>query len=411
MLAPRRLLFAAAGGHGHLQPLLPLAEHAAAAGHQVLVTGAAALAPHAARRGLRYAASGPDLSPVHAPLMVHDVDQERRAVGTHFVARLGRVRAGDVLDLCRSWRPDVVVRDEVDFGTAIAAEAAGVPHAVVVVLGAGGFLRPEILRRPLDALAAELGLDTGDSVALLGRHLVLTPFPSRFRDPSDPLLGSVVAYRLPVSAPGTGSGRGRAAYVTLGTIFNTESGDLLRTMALGAAACEGMDRVVVATGEHLDPAVLLPLPGNVVAERFVQQDAALAQCDVIVSHAGSGTVLGALRHGLPTVSLPLGADQHLNARRLDQLGLGVTLPADAASSADVRVAVAIALSSDSMMREARVMRDEIRSLPALDRALSALVRLVEQPGGSVGVHGRAAPHGVAAGGAGPRAAGPAGRGQ
>jgi UDP:flavonoid glycosyltransferase YjiC (YdhE family) len=125
VIGPLRILFAAAGGHGHLQPLLPLAEHAAGAGHQVLLTGAAALAPHVTRRGLAYAASGPDLHPISAPLAVHDVEQERRAIGDYFVAVLGRARAADLLGLCRSWRPDVVVRDEVDFGAVIAAESSG----------------------------------------------------------------------------------------------------------------------------------------------------------------------------------------------------------------------------------------------------------------------------------------------
>lgn len=374
MAAPRRILFAAAGGHGHLQPLLPLAEHAAGQGHEVLVTGAAALAPHVTARGLSYASTGPDLTPIHAPLAVHDVAKERRAVGTHFVARLGRARAADVLDLCRSWRPDVVVRDEVDFGAAIAAEAFGVPHAPVIVIGAGGFVRPEIVREPLDELVRDFGLGMQDGIALLRRHLTLTPFPRSFRHPSDPLVGNVMVYKAPMTWRPT-SDRGRAAFVTLGTIFNTESGDLLRTAALGAAACEDIDRVVVATGEHVDPATLQPLPDKVVVKRFLDQDAALADCDVVVSHAGSGTVLGALRHGLPTVSLPMGADQHLNADRLQRLGLGVSLSATEADAGQVRNAVAGVLASLPMRRRLEAVREEIDASPSRAEAVGAVAAL------------------------------------
>lgn len=96
----RRVLFAAAGGHGHLQPLLPLVTEAAGAGHEVLVTGAASLGRHVTARGLAFIASGPDLLPIHAPLVVHDIDTERQAVADHFVARLGRSRATAVLNLC-----------------------------------------------------------------------------------------------------------------------------------------------------------------------------------------------------------------------------------------------------------------------------------------------------------------------
>ena len=345
------------------------------------MTGAAALAPHVTRRGLTYAASGPDHRPISAPLTVHDVEQERRAVGDWFVAGLGRARAHDLLALLRSWRPDAVVRDEVDFGAAVAAEAAGVPHAAVIVIGAGGFIRPEIVREPLDRLAAEVGLEVEDSVALLHRHLTLTAFPSRFRDPSDPHVGPVTAYRLPAASPSSRTGRGRTAYVTLGTIFNTESGDLLRTAAIGAAACADVDRVLVATGEHVEPATLHPLPDAVVAEQFVHQDAVLADCDVVVSHAGSGTVLGALRHGLPTVSLPMGADQHLNAQRLHRLGLGLSLAADRVGAPEVQAAVDEVLHSASVGSAAREVRDEIRSLPPLAHAVADVLRLADRAGG------------------------------
>lgn len=235
MVGSRRILFAAAGGHGHLQPLLPLAQHAARAGHDVLVTGAASLAGSVTSRGLAFTATGPDLQPIHAPLAVHDLDKERRAVARYFVARLGRSRAEAVLELCRSWRPHVIVRDEVDFGAAVAAEAARLPHVRVIVIGAGQFILNELVSEPLNLLLSEFGVAEVEGVDWLHRHLTLTPFPPSFRSREDPLPGTVVPYNVP--APAKAAGSETTVFVTLGTIFNTESGDLLRTAALGAAAC------------------------------------------------------------------------------------------------------------------------------------------------------------------------------
>ena len=48
--------------------------------------------------------------------------------------------------------------------------------------------------------------------------------------------------------------------------------------------------------------------------------AVLPSCDAVVSHGGSGTVLATLAHGLPTVILPLGADQPLHADALRRAG-------------------------------------------------------------------------------------------
>ena len=369
------MLFSAAGGHGHLQPLLPLAELAVRAGHEVLVTGAASLSGHVAARGLAFAATGPDLHPVRTPLAVHGTDEERRVVARHFAGTLGRARATAVLDLCRAWRPHAVVRDEVDFGAAVAAEAARLPHVAVVVTGAGGFIVPELVREPLEHLSSAFGVHAGGT-ALLNRHLTLTQFPASFRHPEHPLPGRTLGYHTtppPRAARPPGS---RAAFVTLGTIFNTESGDLLRTAALGAARCPDLQQVIVATGEHLDPDDLGELPPHVVVRRFLSQDAALARCDVVISHAGSGTVLGALKQALPTVSLPMGADQHLNAERLRALGLGLTLRADATDAEQVRVAVETALHSTTMRRSLETTRNEVLALPSADHALQAIADLV-----------------------------------
>lgn len=374
MSVRRRLLFAAAGGHGHLQPLLPLAERAVGAGHDVLVTAAASLGRHATARGLAFAATGPDLVPMSAPLTVHDVDHERRAVPDYFVARLGHARASDVLDLCSKWHPDVVVRDEVDFGAAVAAEAAALPQVPVIVIGAGGFVLPELVHDPLNALLAEFVAEQA-GFEVLHRHLTLTPFPESFRDPTHPLTGPALSYHVAPPPKCHSTGTGKSVLVTLGTIYNTESGDLLRTATLGAAACPHVQRVIVATGEHVDPASLGKLPKHVAAHRFVDQDTVLAASDAVVSHGGSGTVLGALKQALPSVTLPMGADQHLNSERLRVLGLGVSLAADAATVDDIRDALNAVLTAAAMPQRLRRVREELLPAVGPDEAVAAAASL------------------------------------
>ncbi len=90
--AYRGILFTATGGHGDLQPLLPLAKQAAQPGHDVRVKGAASLAAQATSRGLAFTGTGPDLRPIRAPSVVHDLATERRAGAGYFVASLGRSR-------------------------------------------------------------------------------------------------------------------------------------------------------------------------------------------------------------------------------------------------------------------------------------------------------------------------------
>ena len=46
-------------------------------------------------------------------------------------------------------------------------------------------------------------------------------------------------------------------------------------------------------------------------------------CDIVVSHGGSGTTIAALTRGLPTVAVPMFADQTHNADRLVAAGIGL----------------------------------------------------------------------------------------
>lgn len=365
-----RVLFTAVGGHGHLQPLLPLAEAARRAGHDVLVTAAASLGAHVSGRGLPFEASRPDLTPVHSDLVLRTLDDERDVLRTHFAGDLAHLRATDVLTLIRRWDPDVVVRDEVDFGAAAAAEVSGRPQAVVVVLPAGGFLTPEVVREPLDRLRARFGLARDTSAAMPAGDVVLAPFPASFRDAAHPLDARTVHYR-PAAESGLGAeDRGSGVYVTLGTIFNTESGDLLVRLVRGAA--EIADRVIVATGPTVDPESLGLWPPHVTVLRFVDQPVVLTSCAAVVSHAGSGTVLDALRLGVPQVCVPLGADQPLNARRCEDLGIGLSLDAHDVDAATVASAVTTVLTDRSYGDAARRLHDASDALPGVGIAVAAL---------------------------------------
>jgi hypothetical protein len=51
----------------------------------------------------------------------------------------------------------------------------------------------------------------------------------------------------------------------------------------------------------------------------------LPSVDVVVSHAGLGTVTAALAHGVALVCHPFGRDQHLNAQRVEAVGAGVAV--------------------------------------------------------------------------------------
>jgi MGT family glycosyltransferase len=273
----------------------------------------------------------------------------------------------------------VIVRDELDFGAVVVAETCRLPHAAVVVIAAGGFVEPELIAEPLALLRSEYGL-TDDGLAMLHRHLTLVPVPPSFRNPLDPLPSTAHHVRPAVidkdegfSRPVPPAKRPPTVYFTLGTIFHQESGDLFQRVLSGLTGL--VAEIVVTVGNEIDPAELGPQPPNVRIERFIPAGEILSRCDLVVSHGGSGTVVGALAFGVPQVVLPIGADQPLNADRCHDLGVAAVLNASTDSGQTIAEAARTVLEDRSYRLRASSLRDEIRSLPGSGQAASLLEHL------------------------------------
>lgn len=380
-----RILFTFAGGSGHFEPLIPLARAAEAAGHVVAFAGQRVMIPAIEAVGFSaFATNGATLSdaPARLPLLKLDLEREDRDLREGFARRLAGQRADAVLALCGAWRPDLVVCDEADFGALIAAERCDLPYASVLVMAAGSFVRKEVVGEPLHDLRAAHGLPPDPALAMLSRYLVLSPFPPSFRDPAFPLPDTAYSIR-PLARGGAPHGSfapwlGRLAdaptvYFTLGTVFNVESGDLFERALAGLR--ELPINVVATVGREIDPAEFGPQPPNVQIVRYIPQAAILPYCAAVVSHGGSGSVIGALAHGLPMALLPMGADQPYNAARCVDLRVGRMLDATDATSQDVRAAVADILADPGYRRAAERLRDEIAALPDPATAIPLLEQI------------------------------------
>jgi MGT family glycosyltransferase len=77
--------------------------------------------------------------------------------------------------------------------------------------------------------------------------------------------------------------------------------------------------VVVSMGPQHEELQLAP---NMTGEEFLPQPAILPHVDVVITHGGNNTVTESLHFGKPMVLLPLFWDQHDNAQRMQELGLG-----------------------------------------------------------------------------------------
>ena len=358
-----RVLFGFAGGTGHLNPLVPIADALVEAGHTVAFAPSPSLVDRVQSLGFTAIPAGPPYGSTEpGPLLPPDLATEERAVREYFAGSLARARAEALEPVCADWKPDVIVGDEMDFGALLAAERLGLPCARVLVLATGTLTRPELVEPALD----KLGLRTRE-------HLVLSPFPPSFRDPAVPVPANTHALRWtdprrsgpPIAAP--------SIYATLGTVFNLEAGDLFARLLAGLSQLEA--DLLLTVGPHVDPAAFGPQPPHVRIAQYVPQHLVIPGCDLVVAHGGSGSVLGALSHGKPMVLAPMGADQPNNADRCRALGAAEVLDVLTASPDEIAAAARAVRESFTHREAAERLRDEIAALPAPDTAVPLLAAL------------------------------------
>lgn len=382
-----RVLATFAGGMGHFLPTLPYALQLQARGHQVRYACQHAMLAVVEAAGFSAVdTGGTTLLPAdeRRPLSPVDRGHDQQMVADFFVAQVGTERAARTSALISQWRPDLVLRDELDVGAGVAAEAAGISSADVIVIAAGGFLDAELLRPPIEQLRARHGLPRESATLRLHGDLTLDPVPPGLRDPADPLPGTAIAVRPPIlddlvlrdpASPVRHDGR-RSVYVTLGTIFAQESGDLFLRVLTGLHELD-VD-VLVTVGRELDPAELGPQPGHIRVERFVPLPEALRGRDLVVSHAGSGTVVATLALGLPSLLLPMGADQPWTAERCRALGVSRVLDPVACSSTEVTTAVMALLDDSPEQCAALAIAQHTAELPTTADAIDLLERLAQR---------------------------------
>ena len=372
-----RVLFSFVGGFGHYEPLRPIARAAVARGHDVTVVCHPGMASTVSADGFAIAPVGDAVTepasiiPIATPDREHELDVVRHG----FAGRTAHRRGLALRNVIAHVRPEAVVCDEADFGATLATEEAGLPLAVVLVLAAGTFATPELVAEPLAAVRVRLGMR---AAPLTPHGFAVAPFPPSFRDPSRPLAESAIAIRPAALDRSTDDARFEdladrpLVYATLGTIFNLESGDLFARLLAGLGALDAA--ALVTVGRAIDPATLGPLPSNVRVERFVPQSVVLPHASVVVSHGGSGSVIGALSHGVPTVLLPMGADQPDNAARCVALGVGIELDPVAATADEIAAAVRTMLDDRGARGRAALLAAEAAALPPPSIVIDRLER-------------------------------------
>jgi len=330
-----------------------------------------------------------------------------------------RVVAEETDRALKELRPDVLVSDSLMVGGLIAAEAHGVPRAVLVhtpefLPGPGrpppgpgllpgdglvGRLRDAVLTRffhfqvgrylgdvnearravdlpPLESAREMIELYHRADLRLIQTtrafDFPITPAPKNVRYVG-PVLDAPEWTEGGWESPWPADDDRPLVVVGLSSTFQDQKDVIRRAIA----ALGGLDvRGLVTLGPAM-ASETFEHPSNVVVVASAPHDELFPHADAVLTHGGHGTVMRALFHGLPMVCMPMGRDQNDNAARVVARGAGVRLKPSAAA-AEIRQAVDRVLGSASFRRSARKVGDAIAEDVEEDRAPGELVALAER---------------------------------
>ncbi|ABX04529.1 MAG TPA: glycosyltransferase [Herpetosiphon sp.] len=395
-----RVLFTTNPGVGHLNPMLPLAHALQQAGHSLAFASAAAFGPTIEAHGFRCFAAGLDwLQSQLEHYFPETSTMSLEELSAWFISDLfadlaAQYMVPDLLAICHEWQPDLIVRNDFEFGGYIAAECLGIPHATLSI----SFFLPIATLEPLigDQLAflrSSHGLAPYPALDRLYHYAYLASGPLRCQEQIIPTMHAIQpqtmikqsANQLPTWV--TQLGDRPTVYASMGTVFN-RTADIFPTIL--AALRDEPINLILTIGRNQDPAQFGPQPAHIHIEQFIPQDLLFPYCDLFITHTSFHTMMSAFKCGLPLLMLPISADEPVCALRGLELGIGRIIKRPKQfdqffddsipelSPTAVRTAVHELLHNPSYRQNAQQLQAEIRALPELESAVALLTKLAAE---------------------------------
>ncbi len=136
--------------------------------------------------------------------------------------------------------------------------------------------------------------------------------------------------------------------------------------------------VILSTGFQFDKGKLKDIPKKVHIHPNVPQTEILKHADVFVTHGGMNSISEAFIYGVPMVVVPFMSDQPVNARRVEELGLGVQLDYHIMDKGVLRRTVLSVFENSHIKENAIKMQEQIHRAPGNAGGAEAIIAYVRE---------------------------------
>lgn len=395
MLQARRILLGAFGDPGHAFPMIALGRALVSRGHEVTMQTWKRWRSAVEAEGMRFAPA-PEYDAFPAPARSGRSGSDPL---DFYEAVIYATR--DTSPLVRDLAPALVVSDILTLAPALAAEREGIPSATLIphvfpesedgfpIYSFGAMLPRTPLGRAMwrgAQLPVRRGLEQGRRALNQTRAAVGLPPLERFHGGTSSelaLVGTFPALEYPRQWPAHVHVVGPLMWEPPAQEAQAPPGERPLVLIapstsqdpehkLLAAALKGLSRLpvrVLATWNGRLPPRGIAVPDNARLLEWLSYSKTMPACDVVVCHAGHGTLARALAAGCVVVACPVAGDMNENAARIAWAGAGLRLPSRFIRPRPLQLAVERALSDETMAGRARQFADWLADRdPALEAA-------------------------------------------
>jgi MGT family glycosyltransferase len=389
-----RVFLGAFGDPGHAFPMLALGTSLLARGHDVMLETWGRWREHVEAEGMTFVAA-----PEYPVFPTRE-----RSLKPYEAVVLATAETRRAVAECR---PSVIVHDILTLAPAMAAELENVPVATLVPhfhpfappgyppygLGArpprtalgsrlwralerpaqGGLRRG---RAELNETRAQLGLPPLSRLhgGISEQLCIVGAFPQlEYRQdwPEHVHVVGPMVWEPPFGDVEPPPGEGPLVLIAPSTAQDPEH-RLLRAALLGLA--HDRVRVLAATNRKTLHGPIAVSPNAKLVD-WISYGRSMPRSDLVVTHAGHGTLARALESGCPVLAVPHSGDMGENAARVEWAGVGVRLPWRLLSPTTVRLAARHALSDPALAVRARALSDWAAHNDGAARAAELVERL------------------------------------
>lgn len=164
-------------------------------------------------------------------------------------------------------------------------------------------------------------------------------------------------------------------YISLGTVNNSCIDFYNKCFeAFRGQPCQ----VIMSVGYKTDVSCLKQIPDNFIVRSYFPQLEIIKNADIVISHGGLNSVSEALFYGVPVIAIPIANDQPAVAKRLTELGAGISLKMEEVTPKLLQASVNAVLSDHKYYLNCKRIRESFMEAGGYKKATDEIINYLRQ---------------------------------